>query len=133
MHLPSVKVVQKSMLIRPPALPCTQARGSRQGGGRRLAGSLSTLLLHSALQSGLALAVTAALCSSDMGLTARAEARGCSTAGSTDAVGFIKRGSFNLSAPLRLHTCLAASGFHLYRRFKSSQSGRSVPATYTTV
>lgn len=71
MHLPSVKVVQKSMLIRLPALPCTEARGGRQGRGRRLEGSLSTLLLHSGLQSGLAKAATAALYSSDMVLTAR--------------------------------------------------------------
>lgn len=46
---------------------------------------------------GSATAVTAALHSSDMVLTARAETRGCSMEGSVNAVGFIKRGSFNLS------------------------------------
>lgn len=40
---------------------------------RRLARSLSTLLLHSRHESGLAIAVTAAPNGSDMGLTARAE------------------------------------------------------------
>jgi len=41
------------MLIRSPSLAGMEAKGSRQGGGRRLAGSLSTLLLHSGLQSVL--------------------------------------------------------------------------------
>ncbi len=119
MHLPSVKVVQESMLIRPLSLPCAEARGGRQGGGRRLAGSLSTLLLHSGLQSGLAIAVTAALYSSDMVLTARAEARGCSMEGSAVVVGFIKRGSFNLSTPLRLYSRPPVFLFHSYSCFRS--------------
>ncbi|TNN66245.1 hypothetical protein EYF80_023479 [Liparis tanakae] len=46
-----VKVAQESMLIRSPSLAGMEAKGSGQGGGRRLAGSLSTLLLHSGLQS----------------------------------------------------------------------------------
>lgn len=120
MHLPSVKVVQKSMLIRPLSRPCIEARrGSRQGVRRSVGGSLSTLLLHSRLQSGLAIAVTAALCSSDMVLTARAEARGCSMEGSDDAVRFIKRGSFNLSLPAGLFSCPPVSLFHSYICFKS--------------
>lgn len=133
MHLPSVKVVQKSMLIRPPSLPCTEARGSRQGSGRRLAGSLSTLLLHSGLQSVLAIAVTAALV-----LTARAEARGCSMEASANAAGFIKGGSFNLSTPLCLCSHPPVSLFHSHSWLKSclfspSWPVCSVPATYATV
>lgn len=108
MHLPSVKVVQESVLIRPPSLLCAEASGCRQGGGRRLAGSLSTLLLHSGLQSGLATAVTTALYSLDTALTARAEAGCCRPEGSADAVGFIKSGSFNLSTPLCLYSCSPA-------------------------
>lgn len=108
MHLPSVKVVQKSMLIRLPPLLYAEASGSRQGGGRRLAGSLSTLLLHSGLQSGLATAVTTALYSLDMAMTARAETGGCWMEGRADVVGFIKAGSFNLSTPLCLYSCRPA-------------------------
>lgn len=112
MLLPSVKVVQESMLISPQFLAGTETRGSRQGSGRRVAGSLSTLLLHSGLQSGLCYScVTAALQSPDMVLTARAEARGGSMEGNVDAVGFIKKGSFHLYTSLSLvqSTCFSIS------------------------
>lgn len=120
MHLPSVGVVQKSMLIRPPSRPYTEATGSRQGGGRRLAGSLSTLL--PALRTSKWACFSCHRCSvqSVVVLTARAEARGCSTEGSVDAVGFIKRETFNVSACLRLYSSPPDSPLcYSYSCFKS--------------
>lgn len=52
----------------------------------------------------LGTAVTGALHSSDMVLTARAGAPGYSAEARADAGGFIKAGSFNLSAPLCLYS-----------------------------
>ena len=105
---PSVKLVQRSMLIRPLAAWPAPGPGEadRAVGGDRWGHYLPCCWL----QSRRAIAVTGAVFGLSPVLTAGAEA-----AAGTSAAGFIKAGNFNLCTPLCLSSFFARLSYSCFR------------------